>query len=327
MNSFGQVLRISIFGESHGKSIGVVIDGCPAGIAIKEEDFISDLSRRKTGITGTSQRQENDIPIINSGIYNGFTSGSPISIQFQNKDIVSNDYSEFSKIPRPGHADFVAIKKYGGFANLSGGGHFSGRLSITLVAAGVIAKKIIPEISIQAKLIEAGGNKNIEEAVNDAINNNDSIGGIIECNVTNIPIGLGEPFFNSIESVISHLAFSVPAIKAIEFGSGFESAKMFGSEHNDLIIDTKGKTETNNAGGINGGISNGNDLLFRVAVKPTSSIRLEQNTINLETGKREKLTIDGRHDACIALRMPVIIEAITALALADFYLLSKHQNI
>ncbi len=326
MNSFGQLLRVSIFGESHGKSVGVIIDGCPAGIAINNDDFNFDLSRRKTGTKGTSPRRESDIPIINSGIYNGFTSGSPISISFENKDVSADDYLSFKDIPRPGHADFVAMKKYRGFANLSGGGHFSGRLTIALVAAGVIAKKIIPSIAINAKLIEAGGNKNIEEAVNKAIKRKDSIGGIIECKATNMPVSLGEPFFNSIESVISHLAFSIPAIKAIEFGAGFESAGMYGSEHNDLIIDTNGQTETNNAGGINGGISNGNNLLFKVAVKPTSSIGLDQNTINLNTGERENLLVKGRHDSCIALRVPVIIEAITALALADFYLLNQHQK-
>ena len=324
MNSFGQLLRISIFGESHGKSVGVIIDGCPAGIAIKENDFSADLNRRKTGTKGTSPRREDDKPVINSGIYNGFTSGSPISIHFINKNISENDYLMFKDIPRPGHADFTAMKKYGGFANLSGGGHFSGRLTIALVAAGVIAKKIIPDIFIRANLIEAGGSMDIKEAVNKANEKRDSIGGIIECRATNMPVGLGEPFFNSLESVISHLAFSIPAIKAIEFGAGFGSAKMFGSEHNDLIIDKQGKTETNNSGGINGGISNGNDLLFRVAVKPASSIGLEQNSINLKTNKRENITIEGRHDSCIALRVPVIIEAITALALADLYLLNMH---
>ena len=320
MNSFGQLFRISLFGESHGKLIGIIIDGCPPGIAISTDDFKTDLLLRKTGAKGTSKRIEPDIPEICSGVYNNFTTGAPICIQFKNNNTISSDYLNIKDKPRPGHADFVAVKKYKGFANLTGGGHFSGRLTLPIVAAGVIAKKIISHININAQLIKAGGNKNIDEAINQAIDKKDSIGGIIECRVSNMLIGLGEPFFNSIESVISHLVFSIPGIKGIEFGTGFDAANMFGSEHNDLIINTKGKTATNNAGGINGGISNGNDLLFKVAVKPTSSIGLPQQTINIKTGNTEELLISGRHDSCIALRMPVIIEAVTAIALTDFYL-------
>jgi len=326
MNSFGQLFKISLFGESHGKLIGIIIDGCPPGIPININDFSSDLSRRKAGARGTTKRIEPDIPEICSGVYNNFTTGAPICIQFQNKNVVSDDYSSFADVPRPGHADFVAMKKYNGFANLLGGGHFSGRLTLPIVAAGVIAKKIIAHINIKAQLTKAGDSKNIDEAIKKAIDKKDSIGGIIECRVSNLPIGLGEPFFNSIESSISHLAFSIPGIKGIEFGAGFEAANMFGSEHNDLIININGKTATNNAGGINGGISNGNDILFKVAVKPTSSIGLPQKTINMKTGKKDDLLIIGRHDACIALRMPVIIEAITAIVLTDFYLQYQTQN-
>ncbi len=320
MNSFGNNYRISIFGESHGKSVGILIDGCPPGISFSEEDLTTDLSRRKSGAKGTTPRIESDIPQIKSGVFKGKTTGAPILIEFENENTRSKDYSNLVKHPRPSHADFVAEKKYKGFQDYRGGGHFSGRITLGLVAAGVLAKKIVSDINISAKLIEVGGQKEIEKAVEQAIKNKNSIGGLIECTAQNMPIGLGEPFFNSIESQISHLAFSVPGIKAIEFGAGFSAAKMQGSEFNDMIINDKGTTKTNNSGGINGGISNGNNLIFRVAVRPTASISLPQETYNFETNTVEDLQIKGRHDVCIALRVPVIIEAITAIALADFSL-------
>jgi chorismate synthase len=323
MNSFGVIYRISIFGESHGPAIGVIIDGCPPGIAISEGDFMHDLARRQSGAAGTTKRQEPDLPEILSGVYNGFTTGSPIAIQTRNKDKISSDYSEFKKIPRPGHADFTAQTKYSGFSDLSGSGHFSGRITWGLVAAGVIAKKICSNSTVTANLTSAGGSADIQKAVNDAVAVNDSIGGIIECRIINPPMAIGEPFFNSLESVISHLIFSIPAIKGIEFGSGFASAAMKGSAHNDPIIDEHGKTATNNAGGINGGISNGNEIVFRVAVKPTSSTGVGQTTFNFETRKMESLKVTGRHDTCIALRMPVIVEAAAAIALADLMLVDR----
>ena len=317
MNSFGRNFRIQVYGESHGLGVGVIIDGCPAGIDIQTSDFTEDLLRRKSGAKGTTTRIEEDLPELLSGVFNGFSTGAPINIFFKNTNVNSKDYSNLKKHPRPGHADFVAEKKFKGFQDYRGGGHFSGRLTLALVAAGVVAKKILTNIQISATLIEAGGISNIDEAIDSAINNNDSIGGIVECITSNLPIGLGEPFFDSVESVISHLAFSIPAIKGIEFGSGFESAKMTGENHNDNIQDDTGKTETNNAGGINGGLTNGNNLVFRIAVKPTSSISKVQNTFNSETEQLEELQIIGRHDVCIALRVPVVCEAITAIALAD----------
>ena len=323
MNSFGVIFRISIFGESHGPAIGVIIDGCPPGIAISEGDFMHDLSRRQSGAAGTTKRHEPDIPEILSGIYNGFTTGSPIAIQTRNKDKISSDYSEFKKIPRPGHADFTAQTKYSGFSDLNGSGHFSGRITWGIVAAGVIAKRICSNSTVTANLTSAGGSADIQKALNDAVAVNDSIGGIIECRIINPPLAIGEPFFNSLESVISHLIFSIPAIKGIEFGSGFASAAMKGSAHNDPIIDEHGKTATNNAGGINGGISNGNEIVFRVAVKPTSSTGVGQTTFNFETRKMESLKVTGRHDTCIALRMPVIVEAAAAIALADLMLVDR----
>lgn len=323
MNSFGRIFRISIFGESHGSAIGVSIDGVPPGITLSENDFIADLNRRKAGAKGTTPRVEDDLPEIVSGWFNGHATGAPLTILFRNQNTQSADYQNIAKTPRPGHADFVAHKKFGGFNDYRGGGHFSGRLTLGLVAAGVVAKKIIEPIAISAKLIEAGGTTNINQAVENAVSQNDSIGGVVECRANGIPIGLGEPFFDSVESVISHLAFAVPAIKGIEFGSGFGSAKMYGSQHNDSIVDDSGKTLTNNSGGVTGGISNGNELVFRVAVKPTSSIGLPQKSFSIESGKVEDLVVKGRHDACIALRVPVVIEAITAIALADFKLIAK----
>ncbi len=323
MNSFGNVLRVSLFGESHGNAIGVVIDGCPPGIPVSPDDFMSDLSRRQSGSRGTTNRREPDRPEILSGIYNGFTTGSPVTIITRNSDRISSDYDDFRNVPRPGHADFVAGIKYSGFSDLRGSGHFSGRITWGYVAAGVIAKKIIKPSEIEAKLISAGGDEDIEKALEAAIADNDTIGGIIECRVHNPLKSLGEPFFYSVESAISHAVFSVPAIKGIEFGSGFSAALMRGSKHNDPFIETTGKTSTNNAGGINGGITNGNEIIFRVAVKPTSSTGVVQNTLDFSTGQMTELKVRGRHDTCIALRMPVIIEAASAIALADLMMTDR----
>lgn len=322
MNQFGINYRISIYGESHGSWVGVIIDGIPAGIELTPEDFKNDLERRKTGKQGTSSRVEDDIPHLISGVYMDKTTGAPLHIMFENKNVKSNDYTNLKSTPRPGHADFTASKKYNGFNDPRGGGHFSGRLTLCLVAAGVIAKKIIPKINIDARIIELGGSTNFDKVIQEAILKKDSIGGIIECTANNIPIGWGEPFFNSIESMISHLVFSIPAIKGIEFGSGFGASKMFGSQHNDVLIDLEGHTKTNHSGGINGGISNGNPLIFRVAVKPTSSISSAQNTLDTLKNEMVDLEIIGRHDVCIALRVPVILESVTAIALADLYLQS-----
>jgi chorismate synthase len=325
MNTFGRIFRISIFGESHGFGVGVVIDGCPPGIQLSTEDFMTDLNRRKSGAPGTTPRQEADLPSIKSGVYNGFTTGAPLMILFENTNTRSGDYSEFREIPRPGHADFVANKKYKGFEDFRGGGHFSARITLGLVAAGVIAKKIINPVQIFASLIEAGGDTDIEKAINKAIEENDTIGGIIECKATGLPVGLGEPYFDSAESMLAHIIFAVPATKGIEFGSGFEAAKMKGSTHNDWFVDTSGKTRTNFAGGINGGITNGNDLIFRVAIKPTSSTPKNQQTMNFKTGQITDFVVKGRHDTCVALRAPVIIEAATAIVLADLKLINNAQ--
>ncbi len=325
MNSFGKIFRISIFGESHGNGLGVVIDGCPAGLPVKFNDFIEDFNRRRSGAKGTTPRKEADIPKFISGIFNDRTTGAPLTIMFENTNTRSRDYTKLRETPRPGHADFVAMNKFGGFEDYRGGGHFSGRLTLGLVAAGVIAKKLISPVQVKATILEVGGSADIEKAIDKAVEEQDSIGGIIECRAVNMPVGLGEPFFDSVEAAISHMVFSIPAVKGIEFGSGFAAARMRGSEHNDKLISVEGKTGTNYAGGINGGISNGNDLVFRIPVKPTSSTHQKQHTINIKSGEMTDLEIEGRHDTCIALRVPVVLEAATAIVLAD--LMMQEQKI
>ncbi len=323
MNSFGRIFRVHIFGESHGPAVGVTIDGCPAGISLSSEDFEKDIERRKAGAAGTTPRKEDDIPEILSGVFNNKTTGAPITIIFRNNNTRSADYEALRDTPRPGHADFVLHQKFNGFNDYRGGGHSSGRLTVCLVAAGVVAKKVLNGITVSATLVEAGGNADIETAIQKAVEEQDSIGGIVSCSVKGLPAGLGEPFFDSAESLISHIAFSIPAIKGIEFGSGFGATKMKGSEHNDAIIDADGTTKTNNAGGINGGITNGNELTFRIAVKPTSSTPKEQQTWNNKTQQVEAFAVKGRHDLCIALRVPVVAEAAAAIAMADLLLLNK----
>jgi len=488
MNTFGRIFRISIFGESHGDCVGITIDGCPAGLSLSPEDLTADLERRKGGKhKGTTPRQEEDIPIFKSGIFNGKTTGFPITILFENKNIRSADYEKQRSIPRPGHADWVAHQKFGGFEDYRGGGHFSARLTAGIVAAGAIAKKlllyavntspqtppdsyrdqrrgafessvgpgyvtnspdqwkfssalaklnrknptpaeeklwqelkyrklagfkfrrqhpidgyipaftclekklvvevdgeyhnmeeqmkldeirtqilnkngyriirftneevlnktdwvlqeikksllsdadsslskgergregeVINQITIHAEVIEIAGEKDLEKGLQKAIDAKDSVGGIVECRVNGLPVGLGEPWFDSVESVLSHIVFAIPAVRGIEFGTGFTAARMFGSQHNDAIVDMSGRTKTNHAGGVVGGITNGNEIVFRLAIKPTSSTPKEQESLNWDTQQVEKFSVKGRHDLCVALRAPVIVEAVTALVLCDF---------
>jgi len=324
LNSFGRLLRISIFGESHGDCVGISIDGCPAGLPLSPEDLMPDLERRKGGIQkGTTPRKEEDYPLFKSGIFNGKTTGFPITILFENKNTRSEDYIKQRSIPRPGHADWVSHQKFGGFEDYRGGGHFSARLTAGIVAAGAIAKMLMPEVKIEALITEIGGEADREKGLQKAIDAKDSVGGIIECRVNGLPVGLGEPYFDSVESVLAHIVFAIPAVRGVEFGTGFAAAKMFGSQHNDAIETTEGKTRTNHAGGVVGGISNGNELVFRLAIKPTSSTPKEQNSLNWDTAQQEDFSIKGRHDLCVALRAPVIVEAVTALVLADFMLLTQ----
>ncbi len=323
MNSFGRAFRVTIYGESHGEEVGVVIDGCPAGLPLSAADLEAGLARRRSGAPGTTARREPDRPLIRSGCYKGRTTGAPILIAFANTDVRPDDYARFADEPRPGHADLTARLKYGGFQDPRGGGHFSGRLTAGLTAAGAVAAKVIAPVAVEAVLLEAGGSSDIEGAVGAAAGEGDSVGGLVECRVNGLPAGLGEPFFDPVESLIAHAVFAVPGVRGIEFGAGFRSAGMRGSEANDAIIDAAGTTATNHAGGVNGGITNGNELVFRVAVKPTSSIGRPQSTIDLRTGRRSTITAGGRHDACIALRMPVVVEAAAALVLADLMLLEQ----
>ncbi len=319
MNTFGHIFRVHIFGESHGECVGITIDGCPAGLSINEDDLLPDLERRKGGKQkGTTPRQEADYPFFKSGVFNGKTTGFPITILFENKNTRSEDYQKQRSFPRPGHADFTAHAKFGGNEDYRGGGHFSARLTTGLVAAGAIAKKILSQVSIIAAVIEIGGLSDLEKGLQKAIDAKDSVGGIVECKVNGLPVGLGEPYFDSLESSLAHIIFAIPAVRGIEFGTGFAAASMFGSQHNDAIEDMTGKTKTNHAGGVVGGISNGNELVFRIAIKPTSSTPKEQNSLNWETGQAGNFSIKGRHDLCVALRAPVIVEAATAIALLDF---------
>ncbi len=316
MNSFGRIFRVHIFGESHGTCVGILLDGVPAGIKLDVKELNAELKKRKAGLIGTTKRIEKDTPCIMTGLYNGRTTGAPILITFDNKNKNSKPYEEIKYTPRPGHADLASWMKYFGFNDNRGAGPFSGRLTVGLVCAGLIAKKVIKDIRIESKFF--AGND-----IKKAMQKKDSVGGIVECVISKIPAGLGEPFFDSMESVLSHALFSIPGVKGIEFGVGFEGSLMLGSEYNDQIIDINGKTRTNNSGGVNGGITNGNDLTLRLALRPASSIGLEQETIDLRTGKMKKIKIKGSHDVCYGLRVPVIVNAVCSIVLADMMLMRK----
>ena len=386
MNAFGNIFRVSIFGESHGEEIGVVVDGLAPGIPLSEADFAADIARRRSGAKGTTPRVEADEPYILSGVYEGYTTGAPLAIVFRNTNTHSQDYAELQNIPRPGHADYTANLKFGGYQDPRGGGHFSGRLTLPVVAAGVIAKKLLfatiagatrgrVQFRCDAKLVEIGGIADPAQwdaALDQAQKEGDSLGGVVECVVSGVPAGLGEPFWDSVESRRSHALFAIPGVRGVEFGDGFQAARMKGSEHNDVYApagcgghghggchehgDQEGgcchehgegegcchggeehechgggheggccghhrnrlvTPATNHAGGVNGGITNGNPLVFRVAFKPTSSIAKAQETYDFAKGEMTTLQVPGRHDTCFALRTPVIVEAMAAIVLAD----------
>ena len=352
MNTFGRRYRVSIFGESHGELIGVVLDGVPAGLELCEQDFTEDILRRKSGAKGTTPRIETDQPMIVSGVFEGHTTGAPLTIVFKNTNTHSSDYSLFASMPRPGHADLTAALKWDDCQDPRGGGHFSGRLTLPIVAAGVVAKKMLSDLTmldetpcnaVNAQIVELGGIalKDVsasldmtensldvaenglpalwQQAIETAIKEGDSLGAVVECTVPNIDPGYGEPFWDSVESQIAHAVFAIPGVRAIEFGDGFHAAAMKGSEHNDPIGED-GRPTKNGAGGINGGITNGAPISFRIAFKPTSSIRKAQQTFNFATGQMDTLEVPGRHDACFALRAPVVVEAMAAIVLADLAL-------
>ena len=344
MNTFGRKFRVSIFGESHGELIGVVLDGVPAGLELSPADFTQDILRRKSGAKGTTPRIEADAPKIVSGVFEGHTTGAPLTVVFENTNTKSGDYSLFAAMPRPGHADLTAAFKWDDCQDPRGGGHFSGRLTLPVVAAGVIAKKILhdatmldetPFAGVNAHIVELGGiprkahsaQENAQmpvewqAAIDEAIKDGDSLGAVVECVVPEVDPGYGEPFWDSAESLIAHAVFAIPGVRGIEFGDGFAAAAMKGSEHNDPI-GPDGRPTKNGAGGVNGGITNGAPLTFRVAFKPTSSIRKAQQTFKFATGEMDTLEVPGRHDVCFALRTPVVVEAMTAIVLADLVLLA-----
>ena len=350
---WGNKIKLSIYGESHGQAIGIVIDGIEPGINIDMESIEKDMERRAPGRNNLStQRKERDRPEILSGVFNGKTTGAPISVMIRNFDKHSKDYSNIKDVMRPGHADYPGYVRYNGFNDYRGGGHFSGRITAPLVFAGALAKEILKdkEIYIGSHIKQVGSvhdkpfnplniskslldellekelplidSDKIDDVKNEILShkmNLDSIGGIIECGITGLKAGVGNPFFDSLESTIAHLAFSVPAVKGIEFGAGFDFADMKGSDANDeyYIEDGEVKTYSNNNGGITGGISNGMPVLFSVVIKPTASISREQKSINIKTMENENLTITGRHDPCIVQRAAVVIEAVAALSVLE----------
>ena len=344
MNTIGRKFRVSIFGESHGELIGVVLDGVTEGLELSEQDFMEDILRRKSGAKGTTPRIEADQPMIVSGVFEGHTTGAPLTIVFKNTNTHSSDYSLFAAMPRPGHADLTAALKWEDCQDPRGGGHFSGRLTLPIVAAGVVAKKMLADLTmldetpcneVSARIIELGGialeqgagqgagqgteqavQAKWQEAIDQAVKEGDSLGAVVECTVPSVDPGYGEPFWDSVESQIAHAIFAIPGVRAIEFGDGFEAARMKGSEHTDPIGED-GRPLKNGAGGVNGGITNGAPVVFRVAFKPTASIRKAQTTFNFATGEMDTLEVPGRHDVCFALRAPVVVEAMTAIVLAD----------
>ncbi len=351
-NTMGSAFAITCFGESHGRCVGVVVDGCPTGLEISEEEIQKQLDLRKPGQSiVTTQRSEPDRVEILSGVFRGMTTGAPICMLIWNSDIRSSDYDKFINIPRPGHADYPAFVKYAKMNDFRGGGRFSGRITACFVMAGALAQKLLAKalsLKVFAYTLELGGIRvdlsrmTIEEIMSMRYSNEvrcpdekvaqkmkdliieergkgDSLGGIVECNVNGLPVGIGEPIFSSIESELSRAIFSIPAVKGIEFGSGFAGARSRGSQNNDVYEMKEGRvvTKTNNSGGILGGLSNGMPVVFRTAFKPASSIAKSQDTLDLSTGKEDHLIVPGRHDPTVVPRAVPVIEAMTSCVLAD----------
>ncbi|MHC1604726.1 MAG: chorismate synthase [Candidatus Methanofastidiosia archaeon] len=354
--SFGKEFKIHVFGESHGKCIGVVVEGCPPGLSINTNIIQAELDRRRPGQNKfTTPRLEKDNVKVLSGVLDGKATGAPMTMIIDNMDVNSTSYEDIKDTPRPGHADLTAKMKYNGFNDPRGGGVFSGRMTAAFVMAGAVAKQILArkDIKVLSHVIQIGKSKvcrhisdreieknayantvhcadfevagEMEREIINAKDESDSVGGLIECRIVRMPPGMGEPLFDSVESVLSHAIFSIPAVKGIEFGCGFSCIGMKGSECNDPFImkDEKIITETNNAGGVLGGISNGMPIVFRVAIKPTPSIAKTQRTVDLKTGKECKLEIKGRHDPCIAIRAVPVVESMAAVVLVDLLMRSK----
>ncbi|MFC1907453.1 chorismate synthase [Chloroflexota bacterium] len=351
-NRLGKLFTVTSFGESHGSVVGVIIDGCPAGLPITEKDVQGEVDRRKPGQTvGTTSRAEEDSVEILSGVFDGRTTGAPICLLVRNRDVDSGAYEKTRFLPRPGHADYTAFMKYGGFNDYRGGGRFSGRITVSFVMAGAIARKLLEQLNIEvlAHTAEIGGvsaaPKHIDEirevaaisplrcadpaaaaemtrVIEQAREEGDSVGGIVEGIALNVPVGLGEPVFDTLEGELSKALFAIPAVKGVEFGSGFQAANKKGSENNDPFSIQQGKViaTSNNAGGILGGISDGMSVVVRAVVKPTPSISKSQGTVNLENMETAALEIKGRHDTCIVPRAVVVVEAMMAVTLCDLAL-------
>jgi chorismate synthase len=351
-NSLGKLFTITSFGESHGRLVGVIVDGCPAGLAINEEDIQKELDKRKpTEALASTARMEEDQAELLSGIMDGHTTGAPICLIVWNKDIDSSEYEKSRFLLRPGHADYTAYMKYGGFSDYRGGGRFSGRITAGFVMAGAFAHKLLSLIGIEviAHTVEIGGitvhPKSFDEirqntaknpvgcadtetaqrmikAIEEARRQGDSLGGIIEGIALGMPVGLGEPVFDNLDGELAKALFAIPAVKGVEFGSGFNAARKKGSENNDPFIIDKGKviTTSNNAGGVLGGISSGMPLVVRVAIKPTASIAKEQQTVDINKMTKAQLEVKGRHDACIVPRALVVVESMMAVTLCDLAL-------
>ena len=325
MNTFGKNFKISIFGESHGEGVGVTVDGVTPGLPLRVDDFTKDIDRRRSGAEGTTPRRESDTPVLLSGVYKDHCTGAPLTIFFRNENTRSGDYSRFEAVPRPSHADYTGALRFKGWNDPRGGGHFSGRLTLPLVAAGVVAKKMLSaqtgipaDTVVNATITELGGLKDKSQwktALQNAARDGDSLGAIVEC-AAKVPAGFGEPFWDSVESLISHAVFAIPGVRGIEFGDGFAASAMRGSAHNDPF-GPDGLPAKNGSGGVNGGITNGAPLSFRVAFKPTSSIAGPQKTYDFQKKEMTVLECGGRHDVCFALRAPVVVEAVTAVVLAD----------
>ncbi len=349
-NSIGKEFVVTSFGESHGKHVGVIIDGCPAGLPLSEKDIQTELGRRIPPQPKiVSARIEKDTPEILSGVFNGFTTGAPIAITVANKEADSSDYTAITDLPRPGHADYTARVKYGGFNDYRGGGRFSGRVTVALVMAGAVAKKLLSHfrVDVLAYTVAIGKvkmskvlsveeirknryetavrcpDKACAEAMENAIvaarREGDSLGGVIEITALGVPAGVGEPLFDALDADMAKLLMVIPAVKAVEFGAGFKAAELKGSENNDAysIRDGKIATATNNSGGVLGGVSSGMPIVARVAVKPTPSIAKKQQTVNLAKMRDDAVEVKGRHDPCVVPKAVPVAESAVAIALVD----------
>ena len=348
-NTIGNNVAVTLFGESHGPSIGVVIDGLAPGMEVNATTIEKMLSRRRPSGAISTSRQEADAFVIESGVFEGRTTGTPVCIRIPNQDTKSADYSKMRYLPRPSHADFAANAKYHGYEDYRGGGHFSGRLTAALVAAGGLVMPALENKGIRIgthisrcggiadrdfadlekdinalqdgdfPVLDAQAGRQMQDAILQAKMEGNSVGGVLETVVTGLPAGVGEPWFDTVESVLSHMLFAVPAVKGVEFGAGFALAELTGAQANDAFYmkDGKVQTKTNNAGGINGGITNGMPLVFRCVVRPTPTIGQSQQTIDMQTMENATLEAKGRHDPCIVHRASVVVESVTALALCD----------